>query len=294
MEAFSGNERRKNPRKRTAASGSLTLWMEAPNGDWSQILCELGDRSETGAGLLVAKPLTAKQNVMLEGGGFASPSGGRVKGVVAWCRPTVDGRYRAGVSLESAAKVREESPDGWVDHYEVMELSPNATPETIFRVFKLLAQRLHPDNIETGDADLFRRLMESHKVLSEPEKRAAFDAERTRRQGVQWRIFDQNSAAPSVEHEQVKRRALLKALYIKRLRDPDHPGIDTQEMEQLLGTPREHLTFTLWFLKEQGWAKATDNGRYSITSKGVEQAEVSRAWDPEAAVPQRLQLEPAY
>ena len=37
------------------------------------------------------------------------------------------------------------------DYYELLQISPNAEPETIHRVYRLLAQRFHPDNGQTGD-----------------------------------------------------------------------------------------------------------------------------------------------
>ena len=40
---------------------------------------------------------------------------------------------------------------GFVDYYELLQISPNAEPETVNRVFNKLAQRYHPDNPETGD-----------------------------------------------------------------------------------------------------------------------------------------------
>jgi DnaJ-class molecular chaperone len=42
------------------------------------------------------------------------------------------------------------------DYYETLQISPNAEPETIHRIFRLLAQRFHPDNQETGDSVRFR------------------------------------------------------------------------------------------------------------------------------------------
>ena len=44
------------------------------------------------------------------------------------------------------------------DYYELLQISPNAEPETIHRVYRLLAQRFHPDNKETGDARRFRTI----------------------------------------------------------------------------------------------------------------------------------------
>ena len=43
--------------------------------------------------------------------------------------------------------------------------------------------------------------------------------------------------------------------------------------EQLLGVPREHLEFSLWYLKEQGMIVRSDSGKFQITIKGVDQAE---------------------
>ena len=42
---------------------------------------------------------------------------------------------------------------GFVDYYELLQLSPNADDETIHRVFRHLAKRLHPDCLlYTSDA----------------------------------------------------------------------------------------------------------------------------------------------
>ena len=48
------------------------------------------------------------------------------------------------------------SIDATADYYEILQISQNAEPDTIHRVYRLLAQRLHPDNIDTGNAAQFR------------------------------------------------------------------------------------------------------------------------------------------
>lgn len=270
----------------------LTFWIEDKDCSWTRHEAEIGDRSDGGVGLLITRQVEAGQNVMVEGDGFTGGVGGRQKGKICWCRPTVDGRFRAGVDLSMAANGGIKVDENFVDYYEVMELSPNASLDTIHRIYRILAQRLHPDNSETGSNDAFKQLVTAYKILSDPEQRAAFDSARGVRQQVHWRVFDQNSATPSVEQEQMKRRGVLKALYLKRLREAENPGMNMIEMESLLGTPREHLDFTMWFLKEQGWVVRTDSGRYSITVKGVEQAEKLQVWAPRAT--EHLQLEPAY
>ena len=52
------------------------------------------------------------------------------------------------------------------------------------------------------------------------------------------------------------------------------------ELEDLLACPREHLEFSLWYLKEKNWITRTDNGRYTITAHGVEQAEAAEILCP--------------
>jgi curved DNA-binding protein len=276
-----------------APGTKVSLWVESKDGGWTRVDADVADRSSNGAGLLLSVGLEPGQGLMLEGDGFSGGSGGRQKGSVKWCRATVDGRYRAGVELAGAAQAGGKAEENFVDYYEVMELSPGASMETINRIYRILAQRLHPDNVETGSGEAFKTLVQAYKVLSDPEQRAAFDASRGVRQQVHWRVFDQNSATPSVEQEQLKRKGVLKALYLKRLREPENPGMNMIEMEALLGTPREHLDFTMWFLKENGWVTRTDNGRYSITVKGVEQAERQKVWEPSGRT-EHLQLEPAY
>ena len=39
------------------------------------------------------------------------------------------------------------------DHYEVLQLSPRADADTISRVFRHMAKRLHPDKIEVKKFD---------------------------------------------------------------------------------------------------------------------------------------------
>ena len=42
-------------------------------------------------------------------------------------------------------------PD-WTNHYDVLQVASRADQDTIQRVFRHLAKRYHPDNVESGDA----------------------------------------------------------------------------------------------------------------------------------------------
>lgn len=161
----------------------------------------------------------------------------------------------------------------FVDHYETMQISPNADLDTIHRVYRILAQRFHPDNLETGNSETFRALLEAYQILSDPERRAAFDIEHRTARRLTWKIFDQTTSAQGVECERRKRSGILSLLYRKRVVTPDQPAMNLKEFEDLLGVPKEHLEFTLWYLKEGQFVARTDNGRFSITLRGVDLAE---------------------
>jgi curved DNA-binding protein CbpA len=163
----------------------------------------------------------------------------------------------------------------FTDFYEILEISPNAQPETIHRVYRLLAQSYHPDNQETGDAARFSTVLEAYRTLSDPERRAAYDVEHQAMRGRRWKIFDQSSAMQGIAAEKRKRIGILSLLYTKRMSSPDQPNLNLFELEQLLGVPREHLELSLWYLKESGRIQRGDSGRYAITYKGVETIEES-------------------
>jgi curved DNA-binding protein CbpA len=163
--------------------------------------------------------------------------------------------------------VRQES---FVDYYETLQISPNAQPETIQRVYRMLAQTYHPDNTETGNHEIFNSVLDAYKTLSDPERRAAYDVEHRTVAGLQWKIFDQPNSVQGMDSERRKRIGVLSLLYNKRLHDSDHPTLSIVDFEQLLGCPREHLELSLWYLRESCRIQRSDNGRYTLTAKGLE------------------------
>ena len=54
------------------------------------------------------------------------------------------------------------SENGFVDYYELLQVSSNADIDTIERVFRHLAKKLHPDNKETADSEKFQQVVEAH------------------------------------------------------------------------------------------------------------------------------------
>lgn len=156
------------------------------------------------------------------------------------------------------------------DYYELLQLSPRADRETVERVFRHLAKRHHPDNLESGDSGTFQRLAEAYRVLSDPEQRARYDARYQEVREARWRIFDQTTAADDVAADRRVRMAILSVLYAARRADVDQPGVGIVELERLLGCPEGHLKFHVWYLRENRWLERLDTGLLAITAAGVD------------------------
>ncbi len=201
---------------------------------------------------------------------------------VKWCTEKINGNLHAGLefgdrssSTDNNSQSASGKTDDDLDCYEVMQLSPNADADTIQRVYRILAQRYHPDSAGTGNQEIFLRLCEAHRILSDPEMRAQYDVRYRETKQLHWRIFDRAEVAKGPEAEQRKRQGILELLYAKTVEDSG-ASMTVFEFEQLLGCPREHLEFALWYLKGKGYVKRGDNGRFSLTVPGSDEVE-SRA-----------------
>src|SRR2546429_2661376 len=63
------------------------------------------------------------------------------------------------------------------DHYETLQLSPNAEQLVITKIYRLLAAYYHPDNKQTGDEEKFKSVLKAYEVLSDPAKRSRYNIE---------------------------------------------------------------------------------------------------------------------
>jgi curved DNA-binding protein len=160
--------------------------------------------------------------------------------------------------------------NSYVDYYEDLQVSPNADLETIERVYRLLAKRYHPDNSLTGNNEKFNIITLAFKVLSDVEKRAAFDAKYEDARNQRLKTLSNVSLSEGFDNNQQIRDAILSILYSDRRQNPSDSGVGSWRLEKLLGWPEKVLEFHIWYLKEKGWIQRIDNGGYAITASGVD------------------------
>jgi curved DNA-binding protein len=162
------------------------------------------------------------------------------------------------------------------DYYEFLQISPNAEPDTIHRVYRFLAVRLHPDNPETGDAEKFFLLKQAYDVLSDPTRRAEYDAAYKKEGQQPVPLSTSIDFMDSLEGELNRRLGVLAVLYIQRRTNPYSPEVSLLEIEMRMGFPRDYLEFTAWYLRNKGYITRADNSDFTLTAEGVDFVESQR------------------
>ncbi len=268
-------ERRKKGSERKQASGTIALVTEPNSRFAKKIDATLVNRSDMGFCVEVNKPLPLGMDLVVEESS-ANGTVQRWEGNVCWLNVVADQCYRAGIEIRGSAHDGE-APEPEEDYYEVLQVSPKADFDTIHRIYRMLAQRYHPDNAITGDETKFHKLLHAYESLSNPEKRAAYDVQLANQRRRYWNTFRNAGEGDGIAAERRKRSLLLSVMYRKRLRAPEQPYVSSHELEQVLGIEKEHLEFTFWYLREKGFVQRSDNGRYMITAPGVEEYEMLEA-----------------
>jgi hypothetical protein len=168
-----------------------------------------------------------------------------------------------------------------LDYYEFLQISPNADSDTIHRVYRFLAARLHPDNPQSGDAEMFHRLKTAYDVLSNPGSRAEYDASRRQEPAPATTPWSTTiDFMDCLDGELNRRLAVLALLYYRRRTNPTMPEVALAEIEMRMGFPRDYLDFTTWYLAKKGYITRADNSEFTLTAEGVDFVETQRAHLP--------------
>jgi len=222
-------EARWEPRQPKGGNYSLT-WRGFNSNTYSAEGCGL-DISSCGVGIECPTELKAGSIV------FVQARDGSFEATCEVVHSTRKGaKFHIGLEVRGEAPEAERPPvqkplDTEPDHYETLQISPKADLQTVHRVFRIMALRFHPDNPETGDVEQFLRMKKAYAVLSDPERRAEYDA-----------ILD------------------------KKRDDGPKPIFGLKDM----GFPREYLSFTLWYLRAKDFVTVADNSDYALTAGGAD------------------------
>jgi curved DNA-binding protein CbpA len=170
---------------------------------------------------------------------------------------------------------------GAPNFYEILQISPRADLETIHRVYRIMAARFHPDNPVSGDHEMFLKLCEAYEVLSRPERRDLYDRALRLRQTEPIPLFGARIFVDGLDGEMNRRFGILALLYQRRRTNQGNLGISTLELETRMALPREHLEFTLWYLRSKSLVQILEeNSDYAVTAAGVDYVEANSARNP--------------
>ncbi len=157
-----------------------------------------------------------------------------------------------------------------VNYYDLLQIHPRAEMETVQRVYKLFAARYHPDNKQTGDAERFREIREAFEVLSNVEARASYDQNLEFNQPTALPVFQSKEFTDGIDAEAKLRIGVLCLLYAKRRANADLAALSMLDLENLMAFPREHLQFSIWYLKGRRFITQDDRSSFVITPEGVD------------------------
>jgi curved DNA-binding protein CbpA len=162
------------------------------------------------------------------------------------------------------------------DHYEVLGIDAKSSTETVQQAYSKAAQKYHPNNPDTGDAEKFQAVNLAYEVLSDPMLRREFD---------KLKGIGEESGAPkftglpffeALGRETGLRTALLCVLYDRRRTKPFTPSLSMRHLENIISATEEEMSFALWYLKQRGLAATDDKSSLQITVEGMDFLESNR------------------
>jgi curved DNA-binding protein CbpA len=156
------------------------------------------------------------------------------------------------------------------NYYDLLQINPRAETEAVERVYRMLAVRYQPDNNESGDPARFRLLQEAYETLSDPVRRARYDAELEQGQASPLSIFLGREFTDGIDAEAKIRVGVLCLLYSKRRANPDFAALSLLDMENLMAFPRERLLFAIWYLRAKRYILQDDRSSFIISAEGVD------------------------
>jgi curved DNA-binding protein len=173
--------------------------------------------------------------------------------------------------------------------YQILQVDSNAHPTIIRYAYRFLAGMYHPDNAESGNQELFRIVSEAFRTLSDPGKRAAYDAQVGVKPnaGIQpgqnpTGAFGQAAGAgglgsslhkipkTGISYNEVELRlAVLQVLLTARKKRTQTGGASAKVLMDVLNIEMQEMEFVLWYLREKGLI-IRNEANFQISVTGVD------------------------
>ncbi|MBX9686197.1 MAG: J domain-containing protein [Candidatus Obscuribacterales bacterium] len=168
--------------------------------------------------------------------------------------------------------------------YDLLQVSPTAHPTIIRYSYRFLAGIYHPDNAETGNAEIFRQISEAFKTLSDSGKRMAYDAALGPALKKEADAAAAGPGAPaakgpgplphiektSLSYNEIELRlAILQLLLQARKKRVQTGGCSAKTLMDVLGTEMGEMEFALWYMREKGYIERQE-AQFMITVAGVD------------------------
>jgi curved DNA-binding protein CbpA len=182
-------------------------------------------------------------------------------------------QYHLGIEFMEKASIQPRNPALEPDHHELLRAGMAGDTERMDRVYRTLAFRYHPDNGDSGDAEIFLRISETYRILSSSKPRP--EREIAKQDGTDWQA--------ALSGLKGKRAAVLGLLCQRRIADYRNAFVSPSELETVTGIPPDELGFVLWYLREKGAVTGSDSSPdYSISARGVDILESALRGDARA------------
>lgn len=114
-------------------------------------------------------------------------------------------------------------------HYEVLEIEESATSDELKKTYRKQSKATHPD-LHGGDKTMesrFKEVQRAHEVLSDPQKRAEYDAELARQRAERAREAERKRAVQADAARLAQQYSTSRSRPIQTAHSSSGPGIGT-------------------------------------------------------------------
>jgi len=253
-------ERRKHPR--TRAEGAVELIWKDELGQKRFECASIVDHSLGGVAVSSPQPIEPSSYVILRAPGIGIVALCQVRSCF-WSRT----QYQLGARFLVRAALEPGEPPGDRDHHELLRAGVSATAERVDDLYRALAFRFHPDNLDTGNPEVFLQISEAYRILSASRPHQLDLALAKPFTVFSWR--------EQIRELNDKKVAVLGVLCQRRMSDYRNSTVSPADLESLTGLTSDEVGFILWYLREKGAVTlCDDHPDYAISAVGVDMLEV--------------------